>query len=275
MLGIMQGRLLPKFEGRYQAHPVGYWQDEFAIAAELGLDCIEFILDYNDTEHNPLLDPEGRKQIRTISGETGVKVVSVCADYFMEAPLHSLETEVSLRSLRMLEKLLDAADDLGIENIVIPCVEQSSIIDVSARTRLCNTLCQLIPKALQSGVRLALETELNPLEFRSLLEHIDADCITVNYDTGNSASLGFDSVEELDAYGCHITDVHIKDRQLNGGPVVLGLGAWEYEDFFRKLKTVGFNGPFILQAFRDDEGVEIFKKQLSWFREIISLHYFS
>ena len=47
-IGVMQGRLLPKYQGRYQAHPVGYWQDEFIAAREVGLDCIEFILDYND-----------------------------------------------------------------------------------------------------------------------------------------------------------------------------------------------------------------------------------
>lgn len=39
-IGVMQGRLLPKYQGRYQAHPVGYWQDEFEIANEIGLDCI-------------------------------------------------------------------------------------------------------------------------------------------------------------------------------------------------------------------------------------------
>jgi len=269
LLGIMQGRLLPKYEGRYQAHPVGYWQDEFSIAAELELDCIEFILDYKYVESNPLLNPDGRKQIRTISEETGVKVVSVCADYFMEAPLHSVEPEVSLRSLGILEKLIDAAGDLGIKNIVIPCVEQSGIVDLSSRSRLCDALGQIIPKALQSGVNLALETELGPLEFHSLLNTINVECVTVNYDTGNSASLGFDTVEELDAYGRQITDVHIKDRQLNGGSVVLGSGAWEYGIFLTKLKTIGFDGPFILQAFRDDEGVEIFKNQLNWFREII------
>ena len=53
--GIMQGRLLPKYQGRYQAHPVGYWKDEFPIASQLGLDSIEFILDYNEMEKNPLL----------------------------------------------------------------------------------------------------------------------------------------------------------------------------------------------------------------------------
>ena len=54
-IGVMQGRLLPKYKGRYQAHPLGYWQDEFYIAKDLGLDCIEFILDYENAELNPLM----------------------------------------------------------------------------------------------------------------------------------------------------------------------------------------------------------------------------
>ena len=48
-IGVMQGRLLPKYHGRYQAHPVGYWQDEFKIASQLELDCIEFI-QYNQAQ---------------------------------------------------------------------------------------------------------------------------------------------------------------------------------------------------------------------------------
>ena len=45
--GIMQGRLLPKYEGRYQAHPIGIWESEFPVASKLGLDSIEFIFDPN------------------------------------------------------------------------------------------------------------------------------------------------------------------------------------------------------------------------------------
>ena len=61
----MQGRLLPKFQGRYQAHPVGYWQKEFWIAQQIGLGCIEFILDFNDAEENPLLKAGGIDEIKT------------------------------------------------------------------------------------------------------------------------------------------------------------------------------------------------------------------
>lgn len=93
-IGIMQGRLLPKYLGRYQAHPLGYWQKEFDKAKELGLYCVEFILDYNDAEQNPLLKEGGVDIILRKINETGVKVTSVCADYFMEAPLHHTASNI-------------------------------------------------------------------------------------------------------------------------------------------------------------------------------------
>ena len=35
---------------------------------------------------------------------------------------------------------------------------------------------------------------------------------------------------------------------------------------FNKLKEFDYQGPFIMQAYRDEEGVEIFKKQLDWIK---------
>ena len=88
-LGIMQGRLLPKFKNRFQAHPLGYWQEEFFIAKEIGLGYIEFILDFNDYNQNPLMSDNGISEILENIQKSGVGVRSVCADIFMEAPLHS------------------------------------------------------------------------------------------------------------------------------------------------------------------------------------------
>ena len=34
----------------------------------------------------------------------------------------------------------------------------------------------------------------------------------------------------------------------------------------RKLKELDYRGPFIMQAYRDDEGLEVFKQQLSWIK---------
>ena len=97
-LGVMQGRLVPKYNGRYQAHPVNYWQDEFFIAASHNLDCIEFILDYDLFETNPLMSSDGIESIKKHIDLTEVKVKSVCADYFMEKPFHHINNEIVKQS---------------------------------------------------------------------------------------------------------------------------------------------------------------------------------
>ena len=100
-----------------------------------------------------------------------------------------------------------------------------------------------------------------------MLNRLNSKNITVNYDIGNSAALDFDSDEELIAYGNKITDIHIKDRTLGGGPVILGEGNADFEKFFKKLKELDYKGPFIMQAYRDEEGVSIFKSQLNWIKK--------
>jgi L-ribulose-5-phosphate 3-epimerase len=269
-IGVMQGRLLPKYNGRYQAHPVGYWQEEFLLAEELGLGCIEFILDYNDAYINPLLTPEGRQEILNLSSQTGVRVLSICADYFMEAPLHSKDARVVKQSFDILNQLLTAAKELDIRDIVIPCVDHSSIQDESKRRLLQKKLFEILPKVEEAGVNLALETDLNPSMFGAFLKNFKSDRVTVNYDTGNSAALGYNTEEEFRAYGQKLTDIHIKDRKLSCGSVVLGVGDWDYNLFFMELKKINFKGHFIMQAFRDDEGLEIFKEQLAWLKEKIA-----
>ena len=263
-IGVMQGRLAPKYQNRYQAFPVGMWQDEFKVAKKCGLDLIEFILDFNDAEENPLLKSGGVNEIVKVSKDTGVSVKTICADYFMEAPLHSSDNNASEESFKILEQLLETAKTLQITDIVIPCVDQSSLETKEAVNRFVEQITKIIPKIEKQNINLSLETDLAPQPFIELLDKLNSKNITVNYDIGNSAALGFDSDEELEAYGDRITDIHIKDRILDSGPVILGEGNANFKKFFTKLKEFNYRGAFIMQAYRDDEGVEIFKKQLAW-----------
>ena len=272
-IGVMQGRLLPKYKARYQAHPVGYWSKEFEIAKKIGLDCIEFILDYNDVEDNPLLKDGGLEEILTVCKETGVSVNTICADYFMEAPLHAVDKSISDKSMGILMRLLESSSLIGCSDIVIPCVDQSTLDGADAVERFLNKIQEIIPVIEKKGINLSLETDLSPEAFLKLLEKLNSRCFTVNYDIGNSAALGYDPIEELDAYGSRITDIHIKDRVLGGGPVTLGEGNADFKKFFSKLKEFNYKGPFIMQAYRDEEGVEIFNKQLAWIKPYIESLY--
>ena len=71
---------MPKYNDRDQAHPIDYLQDEFQLAVDFGLDCIEFILDYYDFKNNPLMTTYGRQHIRSVSKQAEVRVLSVCAE---------------------------------------------------------------------------------------------------------------------------------------------------------------------------------------------------
>jgi sugar phosphate isomerase/epimerase len=269
-IGVMQGRLVPKYQGRYQAFPIGMWQDEFKVAKECNLDLIEFILDFNDAEENPLLRLGGVDEIVKISKDTGVSVKTICADYFVEAPLHSSDDKVAEESFKILERLLEVAKVLKITDIVIPCVDQSSLKNKEEVSRFIKQMAKIIPTIEKENINLSLETDLAPKSFVELLELIKSKKVKVNYDIGNSAALGYNAVEELDAYGELITDIHIKDRVLGGGPVELGQGNANFEKFFNKLREFNYQGPFIMQAYRDEEGVEIFKKQLKWINKYLN-----
>ena len=264
-IGVMQGRLLPKYLGRYQAHPFGYWEDEFFIAENLHLDYIEFILDYDNAYSNPLLNLEGINKISDVIQKTGVDVKTVCADYFMKAPLHSSDKNISKLSIEVMQKLVSMCHKLDVSAIVLPCVDQSSLNSKEDKDKLVSVINSIISDFENANIFLSLETDLAPVPFAELLERFNSERVTVNYDIGNSASLGFDPVEEFNTYGKLISDVHIKDRVLGGGPVILGKGNADFDICIAKLNEIRYQGPYIMQAYRDEEGVNIFKNQLDWF----------
>ena len=54
-IGFMQGRLSPLVNNQIQSFPFKYWLNEFPLANQLGISCIEWTLDYPKLHQNPLL----------------------------------------------------------------------------------------------------------------------------------------------------------------------------------------------------------------------------
>ena len=138
---------------------------------------------------------------------------------------------------------------------------------------LTNAIIDSIKRVAQEideyNVNLTLETDLSPDNFYKLITKINSSKVKVNYDIGNSASLGYNLKEELHAYGNYITDIHIKDRLLGGGSVILGEGSSNFGLFFDELSKYNYSGPFIMQAYRDEDGISIFKKQLKFINQFL------
>jgi len=257
LIGIMQGRLSPPLRGKIQSFPAGTWQAEFAHASEAGLQAIEWIYDAEDAHTNPIGHAPGLEEMRQLSNKHGIEVRSLCADYFMSFPLvRAAEPEWEAR-LRKLEWLLAQCHLAGVQHVVLPFVDNSRIDSAQDRLDVIRLLQRTKETLLRLDLQIHLETSLGPDAFRSLLEEIGNPRVGINYDSGNSSSLGFSAEMEWAAYGQFIGSVHIKDRLKGGGTVPLGSGNADFTALTRSLKRFDYQGGFILQVARGKTGDEV------------------
>lgn len=268
-LGFMQGRLVKKFQGKYQAHPIDNWEKEFKIASKKNIRNIEFIIDSYFPEINPLINEEGVKKIKFLEKKYNVKVYSICADYFMDNPIH-LKSYSNNYSLNFLRILIKSANKLKITNIILPCVDHSSVFKKKKyKKNLINNILSLKKVFEKKKVNLLLETDLPPKEIKAICKKINSKFFGINYDTGNSASLNYNITEEFKNYGNSIKEIHIKDRLLNGKSVRLGKGNTDFKQLFQEVKKIRYKGKFIFQPYRDYFGKKIFFEQFQWFLRLL------
>lgn len=260
MTAIMQGRLIPPSGERIQSFPAGRWAEEFPLAARAGLDAIEWIDDIDDEfddADNPLWSDAGVEQIRALAEAHGIAVRSICADSLMRARLAAGPARERAVASERLHRLLQRAHLLGVSRVVLPFVDSSSILDADARAAAVRVIAAAEPTARAAGVELHLEADLGPAAFAALLDELPDDLVRVNYDSGNSASLGYRPADELAAYGPRLGSVHVKDRVLGGTTVPLGTGDAKLDELFGLLVALDYTGPVVLQAARGPSGDEL------------------
>ena len=256
-IGIMEGRLFPPEAGRFQSFPREHWADEYLLAAQASLDCIEWIYDIYGADVNPLATDAGVEQMKLLSKQHGVQVLSLCADYFMDKPLVRANPVELAERLATLKWLMERCKLLGMNRIVIPFVDASRIDTDEEFEGVCATLSGLLPVAADTGIEIHLESSLPPKRFAELLARLPHPMLKVNYDSGNSSSLGFKVQDEFSAYGKRIGSLHIKDRLLGGNTVPIGKGDADFPALAASLKSIGYSGDFILQVARENPGNEV------------------
>jgi hexulose-6-phosphate isomerase len=256
-LFMMQGRLSTPEDGRFQSFPRTQWKTEIALAPDVPLRGIEWIYDAYGEGANPLETPAGRLEFRDLLSQSNIQVVSICADYFMDYPLVRIASETLVQRLEKLRWLISICPSMGITRIVLPFVDASKITNAEDRETVILALHQVLPQAEESAVELHLETDLSPANFRSLLDQIPHPLVKVNYDSGNSAALGYPPLDEFAAYGDRVGSFHIKDRLLGGGTVPLGRGNVDFKSLRQALLEIEYRGDFVMQIARGITGQEL------------------
>lgn len=256
-IGIMQGRLVPPTDNRIQCFPRERWADEFALASQAGLNCIEWIYDLYGADVNPLATDAGVEKLKELARQHNVKILSICADYFMDKPLvRASQAELDDR-ISTFYWLLERGRLIGINRMVIPFVDASRIDTQTEFDGVVTLLKRLLQEAEKTGIEIHLETSLNPFRFAELLALLPHPLLKANYDSGNSSSLGYAPPEEFASYGERVGSVHIKDRLLGAGTVPLGTGDADFPALAESLKKVAYKGDFILQVARGTNGDEV------------------
>ena len=166
-----------------------------------------------------------------------------------------------------MKKLVENSAYLGIKNVVIPLVDESSIKDFWENKELNESFVKIMHIFEEFNIEASFELDLAPKDIVTFINNIGSNKAKINYDIGNSAAHGYNIYEELSSYGHLINDIHLKDRAYKGGPVFFGTGKAEFGVLFDYIYETKFRGPIVMQSYRDDKGIDIFKKQLNWLKE--------
>ena len=250
----MQGRLSPLVEGRIQAFPWTCWQEEFPAAQQNGFALMEWTLDQDRLYDNPLLTAAGQAEISRLCRKRGLQVASLTGDCFMQSPFWKVPDAQRTQLLQDFRAVARACSAVGIRMMVLPLVDNGRLETRAQEDLLVRLLKAEAALLKELHVKVVFESDFVPSELARFMERLNPDFFGVNYDIGNSASLGMSPEEEISAYGHRIVNVHIKDRVLGGTTVPLETGNADFEAVFSALARARYSGNYILQTARAGDG---------------------
>ena len=187
-------------------------------------------------------------QIRSMGG------VGLPESYFEIARhgLYILRNTEFQRHLKINEKL----QNTDVKILVLPIVAESGVFNDIHLSNLIKCLNAIEKELDKTEKQIAIECEFDISSIATLLSELNPDYFGINFDMGNSASLGHNPEDELSVCNGRILNIHIKDRLLGGHTVKLGTGNVDFKKIAKLLSDQGYDGNMILQAARDFQSNE-------------------
>lgn len=253
-IGFMQGRLSPIVNGMIQSFPWNNWREEISDAGILGFTKMEWTLDQDRLYENPLMTSAGQEEIIVLSRQQKLSIPSMTGDCFMQAPFWKVGGAERKARQKDFIAILEACSKIGVSQIVVPLVDNGSVQSEAEAIVLRDFLLSLEARLVSLDMRVIFESDYAPQELADFIATYPTSLFGINYDTGNSAAMGFDVEEEFQCYGDRVTNVHIKDRVLGGTTIELGKGNTDFASVFEQLTRANYTGNLILQTARAKDG---------------------
>ena len=250
-IGFMQGRLVDsERKKRIQYFPAKNWENEIKIAKKNRLDLMEWTVDNENIDKNPLYNKKLFSKYKIIKKKYKFSIPSLTCDFFMYEPFFKLKNKKKKNSIYKLKRIIKNGIKLGIKIFVIPLVDRSSVKNLNQLNDIIEFFSSKnFIKILTKKVKVVFETDFKPIENHKFIKKLNKEYFGINYDTGNSASLGFDFNKEK-IFFSRVYNIHIKDRCYRGSSVRLGNGDFNFNIFFQYLKKINYKGNLIMQTAR-------------------------
>ena len=211
-IGFMQGRLVPsEKKERIQYFPEKNWKKEILLAKKNNYKLMEWTINIENIKKNPLFIKSEINGLKKYLKQNELKVESVTCDFFMQKPF--FKNQKNKLILKFLKKIIINGQNLGIKYFVIPLVDQSSIKNKKQESLVIKNM-KKIENILKKNSKIVFEIDYSPARIIGFIRKFKSSKFRINYDTGNSAGLGYNFNLEK-KYFKYVANVHLKDKKIN------------------------------------------------------------
>lgn len=242
------------------------WRERLLLAKKLGFDFVEMSIDETD-ERLARLDWTKEEQQGIIEAihDTEVKILSICLSGHRRFPFGSNDLEKRKIALRIMEKAINLASNLGIRTIQLAgydvYYEEKS---VATRAYFVENLKAAVAMASGKEVVLSIEIMDDPFmnsisKFLKIKQQIPSPYLQVYPDLGNLSAWPENDVGyELEKGIASISAIHLKDTiavtaEFPGKfkEVPFGTGCVDFKGCLKTLKRLNYTGPFLVEMWSE------------------------
>ena len=254
------------------------WDERLSAARDAGYSFMEISIDEKDERIERLKwDMAKKKNLREISENTGIPILSMCLSGNRRFPIGSSFGDIQKKGMEMITDAIWFASHLGIRIIQLAGYD---VADGEKSTELSRAtfginLKKSLSLASTLGVMLAIENVDRDFgdsldKIMPYIKEINSPWLQIYPDFGNLSAMGHDFEKQLKSYCGHIVAMHVKDTRPGiVRNVAFGEGTVDFLSAFNTLKNIGFKGPFLLEMWADNkkDNYEIIRAARQWVLE--------
>jgi L-ribulose-5-phosphate 3-epimerase len=241
------------------------WHKRLEMASQLEFDFLEISIDETDERLSRLYwSKEQKYELVRSMHATGIPILTMCFSGHRRFPLGSHNSEIRDKAIELMERAVEFAFDTGIRVVQLAgydvYYEKS---DLQTKQYFLEGLRKSIKIAEKYQVMLAVEIMDTPFlnSIRKYLrynEMLGSPWFTVYPDLGNLSAWGNNVELELEKGINRIVAIHVKDTlpvtdtfEGKFKDVGFGDGCVDFPTAFKKLKSLGYKGSFLIEMWSE------------------------